>query len=74
MKKIAGLLMAASMISMVACGPSEEEKKKQDAIEIKKANAAADSLVQAMHDDGAKKDTTKKADAPKEEAKPADKK
>ncbi|MFI5150785.1 MAG: hypothetical protein ACHQRM_13700 [Bacteroidia bacterium] len=66
MKKIAGLLMAASMIGMVACGTSEEDRKKTDAIESKKASHTADSLIEAMHDSDSKKDTAKKASAPVE--------
>jgi hypothetical protein len=63
MKKIAGLLIAASMLSMVACGPSEEEKKKADEVTRKQSSATADSLIQAMHDDDVKNgkaDTVKK--------------
>ena len=44
MKKFFAFLVAASMISLVACGPSEEEKKKME----EEANAAVEQMFQEL--------------------------
>lgn len=44
MKKFFAFLVAASMISLVACGPSEEEKKKAE----EEAQAAVEQMFQDL--------------------------
>jgi|GEM_PF-2707026 hypothetical protein len=66
MKKLVGFVMAAAMMSIIACGPSEAERKAEDERIKKQSEKDADSLIKSMHDADAKSataDTSKKAPA-----------
>jgi len=58
MKKIFGILVFASMMSVVACGPSEKEQKARDEKLKKDSDSIADALTKQMY--APSKDTTKK--------------
>jgi hypothetical protein len=66
MKKILGICLTLSVLGMLSCGGvSEAEQKKQDEIDRKASDKAADSLFDDMKKKD-KEDSIKKAQAPKD--------
>jgi hypothetical protein len=63
MKKIFGILAIASMMSIVACGPSAAEQKVLEEKLKKEADSIADALTKQMSAPETKADTTHKAAA-----------
>jgi ABC-type glycerol-3-phosphate transport system substrate-binding protein len=64
MKKLLSMIMVAAMFSLVACGPSEEEKAAAQA----EAEAAVNELMNTLEEAPAE-EATAEAEAPAEEAK-----
>jgi len=64
MKKIFALVACLGMLSAVACGPSEEERRKQDSASEKTQDSMADEMfddaMKMMNDMDSTKDTAKK--------------
>lgn len=63
MKKLLAMIMVASMFSLVACGPSEEEKAAAEA----EAEAAVNELMNTL-DEAAQEATAETEEAATEEA------
>ncbi len=68
MKKFLSMIMIASLFSMVACGPSEEEKAAAEAEAEKLTNELMQSLDQAVEESEATAEEATTEEATTEEA------
>lgn len=68
MKKFLSMIMIAGLFSMVACGPSEEEKAAAEAEAEKLTNELMQSLDQAVEESEATAEEAPAEEAPAEEA------
>jgi hypothetical protein len=68
MKKFLSMIMIASLFSMVACGPSEEEKAAAEAEAEKLTNELMQSLDQAVEESEATAEEATTEEAATEEA------
>ncbi|MCL4817122.1 MAG: hypothetical protein KJZ56_10820 [Flavobacteriales bacterium] len=68
MKKFLSMIMIAGLFSMVACGPSEEEKAAAEAEAERLTNELMQSLDQAVEESEATAEEATTEEAPAEEA------